>query len=435
MLILAIDADGAGRLVGRAVLADDEKELHEVSARIDHGQEVVKAWAEERGGKRISGGGDEMTISIPAEALDDVEQLRKDYEFTTGLTITVGVGTKLSEAGKALMVGKVRGKNMIVQYDPSIDEEISQIKDKLDQGTGSPEETKIGESYLKTEDKDTEHSCPHCEEYDNKNGKDFEHSDDCPHCQEYDQKNHEHSGDDCPHCKEYDGKQVDDDVQDSNATPAEIGKPDAIEPESAAPDSEESMDGAAEEDVHSKEAMMTIAQEIENQETSPSEREAMENIDDTDIAIGTNSEENVSRPEGYEDNIPGDMGLSEDEDPQDSPDLTGVLKDGLDNHADSMQREKVINMVSQALESFKAQKDVLEQAKERAPQLYESAISMLKAMIEMAKMLGLSGNIDSNKENPLDDASTEAPNKIEQKPDSKAAPKEGAVGAPKAQSQ
>jgi hypothetical protein len=77
--------------------------------------------------------------------------------------------------------------------------------------------------------------------------------------------------------------------------------------------------------------------------------------------------------------------------PQDdgSPDLTAVLHEGLDVHADNIQREKVVQMTSQALEGFKASKQIIERAQEQAPQLYQASIMMLKAMIEMAKMLGL----------------------------------------------
>src|SRR4051812_32649944 len=120
-LFMAYDGDDAGKLVGRAVLANDVNGLHEASKRIATGHEVVSLWVENNGGQVISGGGDEGTFSIPAEALAGIEELRADYEFATQLTMTVGVGASLSEAGKSLMAGKFRGKNQVVQYDPSVD--------------------------------------------------------------------------------------------------------------------------------------------------------------------------------------------------------------------------------------------------------------------------------------------------------------------------
>lgn len=145
----------------------------------------------------------------------------------------------------------------------------------------------------------------------------------------------------------------------------------------------------------SKAAMQQIAQEIEqNDQTGQVQSEVSQNqalvntTDATDAAVGTQMEGNVSRPAGFDANVPGDMGLAEDA-PVQGPDLTEVLQGGLDNQAQNINRERVVQMVSQALEGFKASKQIIEKAQQQAPQLYQSSIMMLKAMIEMAKMLGL----------------------------------------------
>jgi hypothetical protein len=125
-------------------------------------------------------------------------------------------------------------------------------------------------------------------------------------------------------------------------------------------------------------------------------KEMLSTMGEEDLPNGDEMEDNVSRPEGYdEEQAPSDMGLSEDED---SPDLTEVLKGGLDSHAESIKRDKIVDMVGQALEGFKANKQILERAKEKAPELYDSCIAMLRAMIEMSKMLGL-----GEEQNPLED--------------------------------
>jgi hypothetical protein len=66
-----------------------------------------------------------------------------------------------------------------------------------------------------------------------------------------------------------------------------------------------------------------------------------------------------------------------------------VLEEGLDHSADGIQREKVVQMVSQALTQFKGCKEILESTKMQTPQLYQASIAMLRAMIEMASLLGL----------------------------------------------
>ena len=74
-IFLAYDGDNAGRLVGRAILANDAGALSEVSSRINLGHDVVKKWVQEHNGHVISGGGDEGCFSLPAEAVQDIEEL------------------------------------------------------------------------------------------------------------------------------------------------------------------------------------------------------------------------------------------------------------------------------------------------------------------------------------------------------------------------
>lgn len=136
---------------------------------------------------------------------------------------------------------------------------------------------------------------------------------------------------------------------------------------------------------HSREAMEHILNEIEN-DGSP--KEAAQNIDSTELAVGTEMEGNISRQAGFESQTPGEMGMPGGS-VSEEPSMMGVLSEGFDHYQDDIQRERVINMVSQALQGFKQCKPILDKAQVQAPQLYNSSLAMLKAMIEMAKMLGL----------------------------------------------
>lgn len=157
---------------------------------------------------------------------------------------------------------------------------------------------------------------------------------------------------------------------------------------------------------HSKEALMQIAAEIEG---AASPQAAAQNVDSTQMAVGTEMQGNVSRPAGYGDNTPQDMGLNEEGETDEGPNMGQVLSDGLDAQAQNIQREKVVQMVSQALAGFKASKVIIERAQEQAPQLYNSSILMLKAMIEMCKMLGLDQEGAPTPEgNPLEGAPAQA---------------------------
>jgi hypothetical protein len=388
MLIMAYDGDNAGRLVGRAILANDAQGLSEASQRIDLGHEIVTRWVAEMGGTRISGGGDEGTFQVPPQAMDHIEELRKDYQFATGLTMTVGVGQDLSQAGKSLMVGKLRGKDQVVNYDDSVEQDYALAQSSLGADDASAEQKKLGEAYMTPEQKsddvqtttdqpapaDDHHDCPYCAEMDGADGHAC--GDDCPYCKEYDAKqaegnSEEHDHDNCPYCKEYDERGG----ADSCDCP-HCAEYDAKVAAGQDPTAVGSAEGSEQDDPETAQAMQNILQHFD--------QEAPVDPMSDDAALPVNGQ---ALP-GDQENVPADMGLSEEDQGQ-GPDLTQVLQGGLDQHADQIAREKVVGMVSEALDGFKQSKDILERAKEQAPQLYQASIMMLKAMIEMAKMLGL----------------------------------------------
>lgn len=403
MLFMAYDGDDAGKLVGRAVLADDVNGLHEISQRIASGHDVVQLWVEQNGGQVISGGGDEGTFQIPQEALQTIEQLRADYQFATQLTATIGVGATLSESGKALMVGKFRGKNQVLQYDPSMDQELATVQANVAAGGGSDEEKKISEAYLQAPAAAAPAAEPHCQYC-----AETEHEhvdDDCVLCQENAAEQAAPAADDCNYCEETDAAAPLAESEDAHCAYCEEAEMAAAhdhgddcqycrEAESAPaaasnPDCQYCQEAAqnAGPGVPAEAAVDGIVNDDPN---TQSERDQMNAIDASSVAaLDPNMEGNVSRPDGYDgDAAPTDLGLTEDGAPT-QPDLSEVLQDGLDSHQDQIQKEKVMNMVGQALQGFKGQKHILERAQQAAPELYSATIMMLKAMIEMGKMLGL----------------------------------------------
>jgi hypothetical protein len=146
MTYIAGDGDNIGQEVGQSVLADDVEALHEVSQRINQGQNMVMDWAEQNGGRVISAGGDEFVLEMPQgcdpQALED---LRGQYQQAVGATLTLGCGNSMSEAGKALIAGKLQGKDQVVQYDPSVEDKLFSTHQNPG---GDPEAQKQDEHYL-----------------------------------------------------------------------------------------------------------------------------------------------------------------------------------------------------------------------------------------------------------------------------------------------
>ena len=490
---LSYDADSAGSRIGQAVLANDPDMLNEFSQKIGLGNEIIAKWAMAHGGIQYSSGGDQGVFAIPETAIEQIEALRKDYQFATGLTITVGIGKTLSESGKALIVGKFRGKNQIVIYGPDVDQEIDQAEAHIQEGTASFEEQKLAQAYLKPEGdkmaKDTEqqdtkigHSdCPYCQALQDEGVEDMDHCQwchnkneehDCPYCaelkEEHDPKAEGHPSD-CPLCAdmEQDHSEIEttagptvseptttsaEDFEGAGLPTPDLPKPDAI---SQVPDElGTSIDDPSVENLklESEQAQQEPDQEQSQAvgkipEGSETPEQILEQVDllpdQNEIQDGSDKEmeDGVSRPNNFASNVPKDMGLSEDEDENEEsgPDITSVLQEGLDSHADNIQKEKVVQMVGQALQGFKACRDIIERSQQQAPQLYQSSIMMLKAMIEMAKMLGLDQG-DQDTQNPL--GAPEKPETAEDKADhaaeqtdSEAPSEEGESEPPKLQGQ
>lgn len=519
-IYLSYDGDGCGKKVGRAIMANDEAALHEISAKIDLGHEIVNHWVAEHGGKVISGGGDEGSFKLPEEVVHELEELRHDYHYATGITISVGVGNSLSEAGRSLLAAKFRGKDQIAFYGPDVEKDINTARKRVKKGKATQEEYKLAEAYLekkeetmadKPKEKEEAQKAPvaeaapaessECQYCDETDGIDNDHCKychdadveateaDCPYCVEADAATTE----DCPYCAE-------DQAEESNCPycaeqTAELQSPDSSNQQAAPGSPEETAQYAemgmsppgipkpqvgdgmspsgstgeapiaadipagspatsdiAPEDAHSKEAMLAIAAQIQNEtvDGKPDDKEIADQIDDTAI-VGNEMQGNVSRPGSFDSNDPGDTGLDtqhadDNAEGNGSPNMGDVLQEGLNNNADDIQREQVREMVGQALMGFKASKQVLETAKQQAPELYNASIMMLKAMIEMARMLGMGGgqaavqeiaggDVAATGENEWDDPFPTHPDQGGQRKPGHAAGLEDAAGAPKAQGQ
>jgi len=138
---VSYDGDTIGREVGRARLSNDVEYLRRISQSIDRGNKAFEGWAIEAGGSVVESGGDEGLLEVPASALTGLESVRSSYKSIVGATVSVGIGNKVSDSSKALMVAKLRGKDKVCFYEPDMEKEITEAV--------TPTETeKLNEEYL-----------------------------------------------------------------------------------------------------------------------------------------------------------------------------------------------------------------------------------------------------------------------------------------------
>lgn len=143
-IYVSFDGDHIGRMVGRASLADKPEEVSRIAQAIDRGNRIWSSWAESHGGKVINIGGDEGRLLIEADWIEELPSIRTQYEDCVGSTVSVGVGTRLSESDKALMAAKVQGGDRIQLFTEEVEEILAKLKDKT-------EAEKLQEEYLDPE--------------------------------------------------------------------------------------------------------------------------------------------------------------------------------------------------------------------------------------------------------------------------------------------
>ena len=126
MIYVAINGDDVGQRIGQAIASDDHKGLQDASGSVKQAHDMVQQWVEGHGGKVVTSSGDEGIYAVPEAALADLESIKASYQQISGHSVTIGTGSTMSEASKALIYGKLNDKDQIVQYEPSIDDYLSQ---------------------------------------------------------------------------------------------------------------------------------------------------------------------------------------------------------------------------------------------------------------------------------------------------------------------
>jgi hypothetical protein len=124
-VIVAFAADHLEREAYQATVEDRVDDLSKLSQRVHSGDELFKLWAEAKGGRAIAIGKGDGRIEIGADHLEELEQLKDQYDECVGSTCSVGVGVKLSEAEKALTVAQRKGGDRIELYTDETEQDLT----------------------------------------------------------------------------------------------------------------------------------------------------------------------------------------------------------------------------------------------------------------------------------------------------------------------
>ncbi len=462
-IYIAINGDDVGNRIGEAIANDDHEGLSQASSAIQGAHDNIDQWVDSIGGKKISSAGDDAIYLVPEQAVNDLDGVREQYKQESGHGLTVGVGPSMSQASKALIYGKLNGKDQTIHYEPGIedylsedgeqgDEEQPEVPEQADvqgqadadmeaeEGTGDLEEPPVDEQSSQdneaapaaqpgkkapppttdqsqldaqpevgneddvAEDDQNQTDAPgnpvanqtsaqkkaskpvggNTPPIDGKTDEDLgtgEEDDSQADPMAQDDGSGAPEGDDTDMSETHPGTQDDPDaeadVENANPDPTselQAGKT-PVDP-NADPD-QESQDPDADGGMD----MSTTEGDVDGDES------AYQDLSDDDV------EQDDDQAPGDEDPlasmIHGDMQEGGDDEAQD-PNAMGDDQGGDDSSLDDELRQDIAS----ALVSFKENKDMLEQAREQNPELYNATLTMLRSMIAMAKKLGFAPEQD-----------------------------------------
>lgn len=129
-IYIAMDGDNAGSQVERAALKDDTEAIKDISNRISTGSAAVIEHAKKMFGdvEVVVSGGDDLGFLVnDSISKKDVDVLRSVYKRVAGFSITAGIGDSIPKATRALLYGKITGKDKTVPWSNMVEKVISDL--------------------------------------------------------------------------------------------------------------------------------------------------------------------------------------------------------------------------------------------------------------------------------------------------------------------
>ena len=355
-IYVALNGDDVGTRIGQAIASDNHEDLNGAREAVKNAHDMLSQWAEQHKGKEISASGDESIYLLPESALQDIEEIKSNYSDISGHNLTVGIGNSMSEAAKALIYGKLNGKDQIVQYDPSIDEFLSQQ-----------------DSDMQDEDQDNEMLSEDSEERE------------LPEENQLEEQSDEDLERDKGLEDQNEDKYPEEDNKEEMESNLDDNDPYANEELDNSLDDEEDPDQDGDEGLEA---------DVQNESLPSNEQDISE---DEKSVYDNFSDESDNSKQDHQNNMSDMIHANIDQNEEQS------------NNQDLSQDDELRQDIAQSLMSFKENKAILESAKIDNPALYDATITMLRAMIEMAKKLGYAPEKEMESKVAEDQANQEFP--------------------------
>lgn len=125
-VFVVVDGDHIGNSAATPLLRNDVETAIKVSKLIHKGQHFIEWWTRRHAGAVLIDGGDNSVLKLGGDA--PLDNLREGYHDTTKFTLSIGVGKTTEQADKALVVAKWRGRDRVVNFDQSVEDDYRTIQ-------------------------------------------------------------------------------------------------------------------------------------------------------------------------------------------------------------------------------------------------------------------------------------------------------------------
>jgi hypothetical protein len=427
-IFIAINGDDVGSRIGDAIANDDHEGLAQASSSIQGAHDTVDQWVDSVGGKKISSAGDDAIYMVPDNAVNDLDDVRSQYKEESGHGLTVGVGASMSQASKALIYGKLNGKDQTIHYEPMIEDYLSDededqpevpgeddLQDQADQDI----EADAGAADLENAPEDTDEDVD-----DSQSAVPGAAAPQDPAAEMADPQMSEQDDSEIPEAGSEDDIAEDDQAATDAPTEPAIN-PTTAQKNNKAPqantppiDGKTDVDfGTSDEDTQEDPAdpQAEMSGDEDMPDTDPetdSAAEMADSSDDSEMPMDADQADGEEMQDPSMEDDTQELGDEDVADPSQQDDgedpvasmIHGDMQDGGDDQdadmdadqadGDAALDEELKSDIANALLAFKENKHMLEDARDTNPALYEATITMLRSMISMAKKLGFTPEQD-----------------------------------------
>lgn len=128
---ISLDGDNIGSGIGKYSLKDNIIEAKHLEKSLQNAYKSILNLLERKKNPEfqfILHGGDDLVFTYSSAGLNDIEYIRNLFKDLTGFSATVGIGNSIADSVKALLFGKLTGKNKLVIWKPSYETILNQLK-------------------------------------------------------------------------------------------------------------------------------------------------------------------------------------------------------------------------------------------------------------------------------------------------------------------